>query len=197
MNIKEFIFIAFILMVLFQLFIPAQMIVQRENVLRRGTAYKFKTAPIDPSDPFRGKYIDLSFEATRFYTDIEAWRGKQGETVFVHLSTDSAGFARIQQISLLEPATEVDYLKAEIRYVFKGDEAEASHIRISYPFDRFYMEESKAYEAEQVYRESRRAGEQLTYALVRIKGGEAVIENVLIDGTPIQELVKLRQAESH
>ena len=55
---------AFILMVLAQLYVPASMIFQKERVITQGTAYKFRTAPIDPNDPFRGKYITLSFNET-------------------------------------------------------------------------------------------------------------------------------------
>ena len=52
----------FVLVALMQLFVPANMIWSREKVLNEGKIYKFKTAPIDPNDPFRGKYISLNFE---------------------------------------------------------------------------------------------------------------------------------------
>ena len=52
-----YIFILFIIVVCAQLFVPSQMIFQQEDVLKTGTAFKFKTQPVDPSDPFKGKYI--------------------------------------------------------------------------------------------------------------------------------------------
>ena len=45
----------FILVALVQLFVPAKMILDREDILDMGKEYKFKTEPIDPNDPFRGK----------------------------------------------------------------------------------------------------------------------------------------------
>jgi uncharacterized membrane-anchored protein len=60
--IKKTILPLFALTCLAQWFVPAQMIYDQEQVLREGKTYHFKTAPIDPSDPFRGKYITLSFE---------------------------------------------------------------------------------------------------------------------------------------
>lgn len=45
-----------------QLAVPASMIVQRETVLTQGRVYKFKTAPVDPVDAFRGRYVALRFE---------------------------------------------------------------------------------------------------------------------------------------
>ena len=61
MDTKKIIFPAFILLVLVQLFVPANMILEQEDILKNGTPYKFKTAPIDPYDPFRGKYVWLGY----------------------------------------------------------------------------------------------------------------------------------------
>ena len=38
---------------LVQWFVPLNMIMQQETVLKEGTPFKFKTQPIDPNDPFR------------------------------------------------------------------------------------------------------------------------------------------------
>ena len=63
-------------------------------------------------------------------------------------------------------------------------------MRIEYTFDRFYMEETKAQAAEDMYRESIVDSSQVAYALVNIRNGEAVIRDVLINGTSISDLVK-------
>jgi hypothetical protein len=52
------------------------------------------------------------------------------------------------------------------------------------------MEESKAYEAEMVHIESSRDTSQITYALVYIKEGDAVLKDVLIDDVSIVEIVR-------
>ena len=65
-----------------------------------------------------------------------------------------------------------------------------SKISIDYPFDTYYMEESKAYDAELTYQRSQLDSTQITFALVHIKNGKAVLKNVLIDGVPIREIVK-------
>ena len=56
------IFLIFLAVVLVQLVVPAKMIFDKEVILKTGTIYKFKTQPIDPSDPFRGKYVTLNYE---------------------------------------------------------------------------------------------------------------------------------------
>ena len=55
--------ILLLLLVCLQLFVPAKMIYDHEAILNKGKVFKFKTAPVDPSDPIRGKYITLQFEA--------------------------------------------------------------------------------------------------------------------------------------
>jgi uncharacterized membrane-anchored protein len=83
----------FIAMCLLQWLVPAKVIYDSENLLREGIQYRFRTLPIDPSDPFRGKYITLNFEANSItLRDRADW--KAGEVVFVSFTTDSAGFAQ-------------------------------------------------------------------------------------------------------
>ncbi|MBK6341440.1 MAG: GDYXXLXY domain-containing protein [Flavobacteriales bacterium] len=60
MNRKPLLFLG---IALAQLAVPAWMIAGRERVLSQGEVFKFKTAPIDPRDPFRGEYVRLDFEA--------------------------------------------------------------------------------------------------------------------------------------
>ena len=67
----------------------------------------------------------------------------------------------------------------------------SDEINIDYPFERYYMEESKAYDAERTYRESLRDTiEHSTYALVYVKEGRAVVDDVLIDDISIKDIVK-------
>ena len=55
------------------------------------------------------------------------------------------------------------------------------------------MEETKAQAAEDMYRESIVDSTQVAYALVNIRNGEAVIRDVLINGTSVSDLVKARE----
>ena len=104
----------------------------------------------------------------------------------VFLTTDENGFAKIKSVSKLEPADKQDFLKAKVRFI----SYDGSKLTIDYPFDRFYMEESKAYDAELTYNRSRRDTNSVAYALVNIKNGESVLKDVMIDGISIREIVK-------
>ena len=186
MNSKKIILIVFVLVALVQIYVPAKIILGRAVVLSSGKEFKFKTAPIDPSDPFRGKYINLNFnEATVEIQNKENW--VHGETVFVLLSKDDNGFAKTKSVSRVRPVDNQDFLKVKVNYVAY----DGSKLFVQYPFDRFYMEESKAYDAELTYNRTLRDTSQVTYALVNIKNGESVLKDVMINGIPIKEIVKL------
>lgn len=189
MNKKNIILSAFILVALVQLFVPAKMILDSENVLKEGTEYKFKTAPIDPSDPFRGKYITLNYsENTVDISSEQDW--KVGEIIYVFISTDMAGFAKIKSVTKEKPTSHNDFVKATVSFVTDDN---SNKLTINYPFDRYYMEESKAYDAELTYTQSLQDANQVAYALVSIKDGEAVLKDVFVDGTSIREIVKKNQ----
>ena len=82
-----------------------------------------------------------------------------------------------------------DYLSTTIDYITENDDKEKKLV-LNYPFNRFYMEESKAKPAEDAHWEASRDTSQITYALVNIKNGKAVLKNVLINGKPIKEVVE-------
>ena len=188
MNSKKIIFLAFIVVALVQIYVPARIILDRAIVLNSGKEFKFKTAPIDPSDPFRGKYINLNFnDNTIEIQNKENWA--RGETVFVLLTTDNNGFAKIRSVSKAKPSDTQDFLKAKVDHVIY----DGSKLLIEYPFERFYMEESKAYDAELTYNRTLPDTSQVAYALVNIKNGESVLKDVMINGISIVEIVKQDQ----
>ena len=182
----------FAVVALAQLYVPAKMIWNQESILKDGVEYKFKTAPIDPNDPFRGKYITLSFEETNYTVQDETDWGR-GEQVYVLLKTDTSGFAKIDSVSKQIPSSDQDFVKAKVWFVSGNDE---NNLSIDYPFNRFYMEESKAKDAEITYRESQMDTTKTTYALIQVKNGDAVLKDVLIDGVPLKKLVKNAQLKN-
>lgn len=181
---KRPVFIFFVIIALLQLAVPAKMILDKENILSLGAPYKFRTAPIDPSDPFRGKYITLSFDANEFEVPNDtSWR--TNDVVYVHLGKDKEGFAKIKDITRQPPADgNVDYVKARIRYAYDDK------VTIEYSFNHYYMEETKAYDAEVAYRDSRLDTAQVVYALVNVRKGEAVLKDVMINDTSISDFVE-------
>jgi len=176
--------ILFSFMCIAQWYIPGAMIAGQENILAGGKPFRFKTSPIDPSDPFRGKYITLNFEASTFQHPGCQW--ERGKKVWVVLKEDHNGFAAIADITeTLADSAKGDYLEAVVS--FCDEEA----VRVSYPFERFYLEESKASDAELVYwDETHNDSTQTAYALVWIKNGKAALADVKINERSIVDVVR-------
>lgn len=187
-----YIFIIFLIVAAAQLFVPAQMILNREDVLKTGMVFKFKTRPIDPEDPFRGKYISLGFEATSYNTMDSIW--ERNQKVYAYLDIDSLGFAKIDKVSReLLIDDDKDFLEVKVnRY-----DNYSNKLNIEYPFNRYYMEETKAYDAEVAVRENLRDSVLTNvYALVHIKNGVSVLKDVIINDMSIKDYVK-RELESN
>ncbi|PTX58724.1 GDYXXLXY motif protein [Kordia periserrulae] len=181
---KTYIYLLFGLMVIAQIVASAQIVYKHETVINSGNVYKFTTAPIDPSDPFRGKYIVLDFDINSFPTTDEDWN--YGEKAYLYLGKNANGYAYIDTLSKTKLANNPnDYILVELGSHYNGK------IHFDLPFDTYYMEESKAYDAELLYRENNRRGEaQEVYAVVHIQEGTHVLTDVVVNGISIKDAVK-------
>ncbi len=184
-----------------QLLIPASMILKHERILRTGELYRFKTRPIDPADPFQGRYVWLGFE-NDYIPGINKNEPspKYNERVFVSLGAGSDDLCVLKSWSRTQPETG-DYLKLKYtgtRTQWNPDTKKSTYmgLRFHLPFNRFYMDENKAKRAERIVRRTtidlfEPANTNLVtncWANVRVLNGAALIEDVLVDGTPIREL---------
>lgn len=171
----------FAVLVVAQLAVPAMMIDKRQTALEEGTPYQFRIGPVDPYDPFLGRYLVLNIEAA----DYNDWQGgplQRGQTVYAVLETDSDGFARFRNLSMDAPGTR-DYLKLRVDWQ-SGDQ-----VRLQMPFDRYYVEEHMAQQAWRVRREGRRQPVS-AHIQVRVLDGYAVLEDLYFDGKPLLEFMR-------
>ena len=184
---KKIILPVFILLALVQWLVPGKIIWNREKVLKNGKEWRFETEPVDPSDPFRGRYIALNFMESEFRkrTNADLF---PGQDIFVLLVQDKYGFAKIDDVLTKEPGRNIDYLKAKVRYSYTNSDTALIHIE--YPFEEFYMDEYKAPKAEKIYSQSTRDTTKKTYALIKVWKGLPAIENVFVGNTPISDLIK-------
>lgn len=172
----------FACMALAQWIVPGKMIYDSERVIDDGETFHFKTQPIDPSDPFRGKYITLSFEANSI-ADTAYWQPE--EEINITFGRDSAGFAFAKSASKETPSG--PYLHTTVQYTSSGD---PSQVYFNIPFTRFYLEESKAAEAENQYWSAQRDSAQVAYGIVKIGNGNAVLTAVMVNGRSVTEIVE-------
>lgn len=178
---KRLLWPLFIIMVLAQLGAPSWMIYNKKKIAKEGSSYRFELEALDPNDPFRGKYIILNpkndtFRAIREYAGISG-------IMYATFQNDSLGFAEVKDLSVTKPKTD-NYLSVRTHRVFHSDSTASIHI--DYPFDRYYMNEHKALDAEKVIQAIVSDSTKVAYVEIKINKGDHVIEAVKIDGIPIE-----------
>ncbi|MCA6079072.1 GDYXXLXY domain-containing protein [Fulvivirga sedimenti] len=177
----------FILLAIAQLYATGGMIIQHDRVLREGEVHKFLIEPIDPSDPFRGQYLILGFVNDQVLMS-DSVMFEEMDDAYGILGEDENGFSYISDLQMDEPDSE--YLKLTIDYLSSGNDSQ-TRVFVKFPFDRYYISEKKALPAEKILQEALRDGnDQKPFALVRILNGEAVLEDIVLNGRPISEILE-------
>lgn len=156
-------------------------IIRAEDTLHHGEIYRFATAALDPSDPFRGRYVTLSFAVEEQGYDAqnlscEAW--KNAAAVYAYLQKDADDVAQITQLSRGDQIIAGDRIRVSLRRYPPGcggyTKDQKLHIRM--PFSRFFTNELKAPDIEKEVRKHR----DTSYLVVRILGDTAVPERLEI-----------------
>jgi len=186
MKNKRLILILFILVATAQLYVPISMIMESEEIVDEGRVYKFRTRPIDPVDPLRGRYVVLNFQNN--YIEIPGDSiYYEGQDIFVILKKDASGFMDIDHLVQEKPIGDIDFVNAKVgSLIYRNN---TSKIHVIYPFNRYYMEEFKAPLAEEIQNDAARDSTTVTYVEVKVKEGRAVIQDIIVDGISIDDLV--------
>ncbi len=173
--------LVFIIMFIFQLAVPLSMIIRREIILQKGETVKFQIQPVDPFDPFRGKYLNIRVISNRVNTDTDEYSIDQ--TVFAHIDIDSEGFGSFTGISSSPPDNSLS-IKCKISSF--GDNL----VLLNLPFNRYYINEKYSKLGEELYLKYSRGVRDDAYITVRINGGKAVLENMFLNGIEINKFIE-------
>ena len=176
------VFIIFAGVCLVQVLIPLSIIIRHELILKNGQVYKFKTASVDPYDPFRGKYVRLRIAGRAKCPGTNVFYKHQ--KIYVTITNDYKGFAHFSQAFADKPDGTAAYLKTEVKSTW-GRTAE-----IYIPFTKYYLDENFAQEAEKSYTVASRRDKRRAYIAVRILSGSAVLEELYLEDTPVMEYLK-------
>lgn len=180
MTNKTWLLLAFGLMAALQLWLPARTAYRMERVLRQGEVFHFAAGPVDPNDPFRGKYLVLdipnleaiTWDLAKPIIDSVA----DGDELFLLIGKDSLGFAKIGGVETAAP-TGQPYIRAKVYYVY-NDTSTLTPIILHNPLNRFYLDEDKAPVAEERF--NQRSTDSTAFAKIRVLNGLAVLEDVLL-----------------
>ncbi|MCX7709803.1 MAG: GDYXXLXY domain-containing protein [Clostridia bacterium] len=187
MKNKKIFLVLFIALMLAQLIVPAYMIVHRELVLHNGKQYKFRVQPVDPYHPLRGRYVSVHLgDLQMTVPKDEKYYGNQA--IYALITIDDMGYARFTGISRTVPENG-EYIKTKVAYVYDENGGQ-KHVQIEAPFDRYYMEEKMAPQAEREYNKHVRDRNDNVYVTVKVLSGSAVLERLYIEGMTIEDYIK-------
>lgn len=183
MNILQI--LIFGVVALAQLGVPAAMVWQREQTLKQGRVWKFRTAPVDPVDVIRGRYIALHFAAEEFAAPAKFESGNKSVSAVLKQGTD--GFAEIDHLTI-EAAETDDVVPVDSVWWYEGKQ------QVRFPFNKFWVAEANAPAAERAYVENNRRDNQNAYVTVRVRRGDAALDQLFIDGQPLADYLRAHSA---
>lgn len=164
-----------------QLTIPLLTIAENERVQSKGRKWKMLAEPVDPSDPFRGAYVRLRFRHDRIAVN-DAWIPASREEVWITLAEDSSGWAMPVQYSSEKQRDDDSEIQVSVNYVTED------FVYFDYPFERFYLEESRAAAAEEAYRKAANDSLVTAWAEISIYKGMSGLYDVKMNGISLREI---------
>lgn len=162
---------------------PLSQIWTHERTLTQGTLIKLKCSAPDPYDPLRGRYLAVRPEQRE--ADVPAGlKLERGAHVYATLTAGADGLATVSSLSLTPP-TSGDFIRVKTGYAYE------SKATILWPFERFYINEKLAPEADKWFAENIRSTKGII-AEVRVLNGRAVLADLSLDGRSFREILKER-----
>ena len=169
-----------------QWLLPLAGIWQHERVIARGTLVKIECAAPDPYDPLRGRYLAVRPAESRVPKPEGMAEGiaERGDVpVWATLVAGEDSLSRIESLSL-EPVSGPTVIRLMAKWDHWDGSPRRETVVVGWPFDRFYLNERLAPDADKLV-----AGKR-TVAEVRLLAGRAVLTDILLDGVSIREIVK-------
>ena len=164
---KNLKFTALIVLIIAQLCVPVYMLLNKYNTLKNGVEVKFDVRPIDPYDPFRGRYVSINPNIS-----LDSVNRNGGYGI---LTIAENGYAKLEK-TVTEKPTEGIYVKSKDKNYFR------------IPIDRYYMDEKLAPKAEKLT--WNRPEQDKIYVTARILNGNLVVSGLFINDIPIETYVE-------
>lgn len=176
--------IIFVLAALAQWAGPLWQIYTYEQTLTHGTLIKLKCTAPDPYDPLRGRYLAIR-PAQQEIQVTENLKLQHGVAFYAGFTVGDDGLATLSGVSLTPPENG-ESIRLRARYQVQGHS-----IWIDWPFERFYLNEKLAPEADLWLAENIRSAQGVV-AEVRVLRGKAVLTDLSLDGKSFREILKAR-----
>jgi uncharacterized membrane-anchored protein len=165
----------FALTVLAQWAAPLSQIMRYERTLTEGKLIRLRCEAPDPYDPLRGRYLAIRPEQRQVAVSKDS-KFEYGQHAYATQQTGADGLTTLHELHTSPPANE-DYVRVTAGYGAYDSE----RLNVTWPIDRFYLNEELAPEADRWFADTVRTAKGII-AEVRVKDGTAVLENLTFDG---------------
>ena len=158
---------------------PVSLLLRGARIEGQGQRYYFRTAPVDPVDAFRGRYVILSFDVARVPMPAVPTL-RRGERVYAPLRVGDDRFARLGIVQRERP--DGPHLEVRVQH------HDGQQLWLQLPFDRYYLDEHLAPRAERAVADAsgrRVQAPSRAYVAVKVHHGDAVLEELFIDDEPV------------
>lgn len=195
----------FLFIVAVGVYYPVSKIIRFEFPFSPPAVFRFQATLYDPYDIFRGRYVALApTRQTVIASDME-WYKYNESKVYAVLEEDEDGLAKVVDLVKKpepgKPAVRVESAFPHGRWGGRGltdktEEDVANKYTVNFPFDRFYMNEKLAPEAEVAVNKAVREGGEGCVIVVKVYAdGNFAITDLEIGGVPIREFLKKERGE--
>ncbi len=167
---------------------PLSQLWTHEQTLTKGTLIKLKCSAPDPYDPLRGRYLAVRPEQQSVTVPKGMELPKNNTPVYAVLTTGVDGLTTATSLSLTPP-TSGAYIRMKAGMNFLS--STVGSVNITWPFERFYINEKLAPEADKWFAENIRSDKGII-AEVRVLKGRAVLADLSLDGKSFREILKER-----
>lgn len=203
---KKLLLALFLLTLTVGLYYPAAKIIRFEFPLAPPAVVRFNATLYDPYDPFRGRYVAISARQAQLTVAREAGSEHmldldRSSRLYAVVEPDEKGMAKVVDLVKKPQKGKINLRLDRYSVYFRSREKDSTGYdtyQITFPFNRFYMNEKLAPEAERAFMQATRGGgaEGRCQIVVKIyRDGSYAIDDMEIGGMPIHEFLRKEQAE--
>ncbi len=159
--------------------------------------FRFRTGALDPYDSFRGRYVTLNPMPNTVKAGKDESSDRSRQLRYAVLKHGDNGFAEVVRLTEEPPAGEpfVRVRNVFRRYEWHGNQkSEDAQYQFTFPFNRFYLNEKLAPEAEVLVMETlRKNPDDCVLSVLIYPDGSYAVKDLEIRGKPLRDLLRQKK----